>query len=126
MKLLARTVRDLRRLAAPDVAFGVGAMTPFVLMHIINRPGMPVAVIYLVVWQWGQIFARVVQTFPDGEALGGGLFGANVERAYWYTWASAYKKSDGIFGFTGLERYDPATGKFSATPALRAFRRLAG
>jgi hypothetical protein len=48
-----------------------------------------------------------------------------VQRAYWYTWASAYKKSDGIFGFTGLERYDPQTGKFKATPALRAFRNVA-
>jgi hypothetical protein len=48
-----------------------------------------------------------------------------VQRAYWYTWASAYQKSDGIFGFTGLERYDPATGKFTAMPALRAYRRVA-
>jgi hypothetical protein len=48
-----------------------------------------------------------------------------VQRAYWYTWASAYKKSDGIFGFTGLERYDPAKGVFKATPALRAFRNAA-
>ena len=48
-----------------------------------------------------------------------------VQRAYWYTWASAYQKSDGIFGFTGLERYDPAKGVFTATPALRAFRKVA-
>jgi hypothetical protein len=49
-----------------------------------------------------------------------------VQRAYWYTWASTYNEGDGIFGFTGLERYDPATGRFTATPALRAFRSLAG
>jgi hypothetical protein len=48
-----------------------------------------------------------------------------VQRAYWYTWASAYEKSDGIFGFTGLQRYDPATGVFRKTPALRAFRNVA-
>ena len=48
-----------------------------------------------------------------------------VQRAYWYTWASAYRKSDGIFDFTGLERFDPATGRFTATPALRAFRAVA-
>jgi hypothetical protein len=48
-----------------------------------------------------------------------------VQRAYWYTWASAYKKDDGIFGFTGLERYDPVEGVFRATPALRAFRTIA-
>jgi hypothetical protein len=48
-----------------------------------------------------------------------------VQRAYWYTWASAYRTSDGIFGFTGLERFDPQTGRFTATPALRAFRAVA-
>jgi polysaccharide biosynthesis protein PslG len=48
-----------------------------------------------------------------------------VQRAYWYTWASAYRKADGIFGFTGLERYDVAKGVFKATPALRAFRNAA-
>jgi hypothetical protein len=48
-----------------------------------------------------------------------------VQRAYWYTWASAYKKANGIFDFTGLERYDPATGRFTATAALRAFRAIA-
>jgi hypothetical protein len=48
-----------------------------------------------------------------------------VQRAYWYTWASAYKKADGIFGFTGLERYDPAKGVFKPTLALRAFRNAA-
>jgi hypothetical protein len=45
-----------------------------------------------------------------------------VQRAYWYTWASAYRKVNGIFDFTGLGRFDPATGRFTATPALRAFR----
>jgi hypothetical protein len=45
-----------------------------------------------------------------------------VARAYWYTWASGYRKSEGIFDFTGLQRYDPKTGRFKATPALRAFR----
>jgi hypothetical protein len=46
-----------------------------------------------------------------------------VQRAYWYTWASAYRKSDGIFGFTGLQRFDGA--RFVATPALRAYRKVA-
>ena len=49
-----------------------------------------------------------------------------VQRAYWYTWASAYnKKNDSIFDFTGLERYDAKTGKFTAMPALRAYRQAA-
>lgn len=74
--------------ARDPVAFGAGAVMPFLLLRIINRPGTPVAVVYLVLWQWAQTFARVVQTFPDGEALGGGVFGPNVERAYWYMLAS--------------------------------------
>jgi hypothetical protein len=48
-----------------------------------------------------------------------------VQRAYWYTWASAYNRPSGIFDFTGLERYDPQTGVFRPTPALRAFRKIA-
>ena len=48
-----------------------------------------------------------------------------VQRAYWYTWASAYRKADGIFDFTGLERFDPQTGRFTATRALRAYRAIA-
>ncbi len=48
-----------------------------------------------------------------------------VQRAYWYTWASSYAKSDGIFDFTGLQRFDPKSGRFKATPALAAFRKLA-
>lgn len=74
--------------ARDPVAFCVGAILPYLLLRIINCPGMPVAVVYLVIWQWAQTFARVLQTFPDGEALGAGLYGPNVERAYWYMLAS--------------------------------------
>ena len=48
-----------------------------------------------------------------------------AQRAYWYTWASAYRKPNGIFDFTGLERYDAQSGHFTLMPALRAFRRAA-
>src|SRR3954452_13557854 len=45
-----------------------------------------------------------------------------VQRAYWYTWASGYRRQHGIFDFTGLERYD---GKqFRVTRAMRAYRKL--
>jgi len=74
--------------ARDPMAFGAGAIMPYFLLRIINCPGMPVAVVYLVIWQWAQTFARVLQTFPDGEALGASLFGPNVERAYWYMLAS--------------------------------------
>ena len=46
-----------------------------------------------------------------------------VQRAYWYTWASGYRKAKGVFDFTGLERY--AGGRFRATPALTAYRKVA-
>ncbi len=46
-----------------------------------------------------------------------------VARAYWYTWSSGYSKANGIFDFTGLERYDGT--RFLPTPALRAYRKLA-
>ena len=43
-----------------------------------------------------------------------------VSRVYWYTWASSYTRNVGIFDFTGLQRFDG--GRFSAMPALRAYR----
>jgi hypothetical protein len=46
-----------------------------------------------------------------------------VQRAYWYTWASGYRKTHGIFDFTGLERFDGK--RFVRTPALKAYRKLA-
>jgi hypothetical protein len=70
------------------IAFAVGGFFPWILMLVIGRPNMPAAIVYLVLWQWGQTFARMVQTLPDGEALGAGVFGPNVEYAYWYMLAS--------------------------------------
>jgi hypothetical protein len=49
---------------------------------------MPVAVCYLFLWQWLQIFARVLQSMVDGEPMANGLYGPAVERAYWYMLAS--------------------------------------
>jgi hypothetical protein len=70
------------------IAFAVGGFFPWLMMLIIGRPNMPSAVIYLVLWQWAQTFARAIETIPDGESLAGGLFGPNVARAYWYMLAS--------------------------------------
>jgi hypothetical protein len=70
------------------IAFAVGGFFPWLMMLIIGRPNMPAAVVYLVLWQWAQTFARAIETIPDGESLAGGLFGPNVERAYWYMLAS--------------------------------------
>ena len=70
------------------MAFAVGAVVPWVILQLIVRPGMPVAVAYLFLWQWLQIFARVLQSIVDGESLANGLYGPNVARAYWYMLAS--------------------------------------
>jgi hypothetical protein len=70
------------------VAFAAGAVVPYILLRLVGRPNIPVAIVYFVMWQWAQTFARVLQTLADGEPLGGGLYGPNVERAYWYMLAS--------------------------------------
>lgn len=70
------------------LAFAAGAIVPWVILQLIVRPGMPVAVAYLLLWQWLQIFSRVLQSIVDGESLANGLYGPNVARAYWYMLAS--------------------------------------
>ncbi len=70
---------------APDpAAYAVGATTPWVLLAIVGRPTMPMAVAYLFLWQWGQVFARALQAVFDGESMAAGLYGPDVLRAYWY------------------------------------------
>lgn len=74
--------------AQDPMAFAVGAIVPWVILQLLVRPGMPVAVAYLFLWQWLQIFTRVLQSIVDGESLANGLYGPNVARAYWYMLAS--------------------------------------
>lgn len=70
------------------LALAVGAAVPWLILQIIVRPGLPVGVVYLFIYQWLQIFARVLQSIVDGESLANGLYGPNVARAYWYMLAS--------------------------------------
>jgi len=70
------------------VAFFVGASVPWVCLRIVATPTTPAAVLYLIIWQWLQIFSRIPQTWIDGDTLSTGLFGPNVARAYWYMLAS--------------------------------------
>jgi hypothetical protein len=44
----------------------------------------------------------------------------NLQRAYWYTWASSYEEGASIFRFAGLNRY--ADGRLEAMPALASYR----
>lgn len=70
------------------LAMSVGAAVPWLMMQIVARPGMPAAVVYLLVWQWVQVFARVLQSMVDGEPMTSSLFGPTVGKAYWYMMAS--------------------------------------
>ena len=70
------------------MALACGAAVPWLILQIIARPGMPVAVVYIFIWQWLQIFTRVLQSVVDNELIANGLYGPNVARAYWYMLAS--------------------------------------
>src|SRR5581483_6167190 len=71
----------------PLITLG-GAIVPWVLVRIIGTPNMPSAALYIFLWQWMQIYARVPQSWIDHESLTGGLFGSDIARAYWYMLAS--------------------------------------
>src|SRR5882724_675362 len=70
------------------IAFAVGGMVPVLLIRLINTPNMPAAVGYFILWQWAQVFSRILLSMIDGETLAGGIYGPPVERAYWYMLAS--------------------------------------
>lgn len=70
------------------IALAAGGFVPWIVLHLVGRPTMPAAVIFYFLWQWAQIFARVLQSMVDGEALGAGLYGPSVVQAYWYMLAS--------------------------------------
>jgi hypothetical protein len=69
------------------MAFALGGLAPWAILHLIGRPNMPAAVVFFLLLQWLQAFARVIQSLVDGETLAGGLYGPTVEQAYWYTLA---------------------------------------
>ncbi len=74
---------------APDpLAYGAGGIVPFVLMTIIGRPTMPKAIVFFLLWQWGQVFARAIQSVLDGESIGASIDGVDLLYAYWYALAS--------------------------------------
>jgi hypothetical protein len=73
---------------ADPLAYGGGAFGPFVLMTIIGRPTMPKALVFFLLWQWGQAFARALQSALDGESLAASIDGVDVRHAYWYALTS--------------------------------------
>ncbi len=70
---------------APDpLACGGAMFVPFILLSLINQPTMPKALVYLLLWQWAQIFARELLAVLDAESMVSGVYGNDLLRAYWY------------------------------------------
>jgi hypothetical protein len=61
---------------------------PWILMTIIDRPGMPSIIAYYLLWVWVEAATRVLLAVLDGESLGDGPYGLDVYRAFWYSMAS--------------------------------------
>lgn len=78
----------LSPLSQDMAACALGGIVPWVILTLIGTPGMPAALTYLFLWQWMQVYARLLQSVVDGEALGAGLYGADTVLAYWYMLAS--------------------------------------
>lgn len=60
---------------------------------------------------------------PTYRALAGVRRRFRIERVYWYTWASPYETTSGVFGYAGLNAFDGVRVK--PMPALAAYRRMA-
>ena len=70
------------------IAFAAGAVVPWLVLRIVGTTTLPAAVVYFLIWQWLQIFARTMTSLIDGEEMARGLFGPWVGEAYWYMLAS--------------------------------------
>lgn len=74
---------------SPDpLALTVGAFTPWLLLWVTGRPTMPLAIVYYLLSQWLQVFARAFLALVDGEPMAQSIFGPWVLNAYWYMLAS--------------------------------------
>lgn len=68
--------------------------------------------------------SQLARLIPSSyRALAGVRRRYRIERAYWYTWASPYTRSSGVFGYAGLNSFDGWTVR--PRPALAGFRRMA-
>src|SRR5438045_2804906 len=70
------------------VAVAFACTVPWLLVTIIDKPCMPSAAVFMLLFQWGQIAARLLLAQFDDEALGAGIYGPDLTRAYWYSLAS--------------------------------------
>ncbi|WP_428684637.1 hypothetical protein [Reyranella sp.] len=75
--------------ASPDpLALGVGAFTPWLILRLVSTPTMPLAIVYYLLSQWLQVFARAFLALVDGEPMAQSISGPWVVNAYWYMLAS--------------------------------------
>jgi hypothetical protein len=73
----------------PDpVEFTVGAFVPWLVLRIVGTPTLPAALVFYLLWQWLQVYARALVSLADGEEMARGLYGPWVLDAYWYMLAS--------------------------------------
>jgi hypothetical protein len=73
----------------PDpVEFAVGGFVPWLVLRIVGTPTLPAAVVFYLIWQWLQVYARTLVSVTDGEEMARGLYGPWVVDAYWYMLAS--------------------------------------
>jgi hypothetical protein len=70
----------------PIATFFCG-IVPWVLITLLDRPGMPAAAVYYLLWQWVEGAVRLLLAFSDGESMGDGIYGWPVYRAFWYSMA---------------------------------------
>lgn len=74
---------------SPDpTEFAVGAFVPWLVLRIVGTATLPAAVMFFLLWQWVQIFARAILGLIDNEEMARGVFGPWVVNAYWYMLAS--------------------------------------
>lgn len=73
----------------PDpIEFAAGAFVPWLVLRIAGTPTLPAAILFYLLWQWLQVFARTLVGMADGEEMARGVFGPWVVDAYWYMLAS--------------------------------------
>src|SRR5215216_3765612 len=59
---------------SPDpLEFAAGAFVPWLVLRIVGTATLPAAVVYFLLWQWLQIYARTLVGLTDGEEMARGL-----------------------------------------------------
>lgn len=74
---------------SPDpLAMAAGGLVPWLVLRIVAVPVLPAIVVFYLLWQWLQVFARALVGMVDGVAMSRSIFGPSVVDAYWHMLAS--------------------------------------